>query len=500
MSALSQVPFLAGYNEQDQINRGRETQGLQTLSQMMGLQNQQRQMRLQDLEYQKKDQQQQILNDFASKLPPEQRAAFLVDPKGFIEGQRSENEIKDYNDRLPKPMASDVNGFEALPATQPGAPFEGEQAWVGNAKQEIMKISGSDLPLDIKRGVVNQIMQQQRSGGQAQANTGAMVSRNPLINADMKFRAGLQDKQDARQENRDFITNVVEAGKDRRFNEGEAGKDRRVLKATSFGDVSQAGQAYFDSMPPDKQALVKGLLDYSIDPKSFSQRGANREQAIAAAKLVDPSFNTMKYGIRYSVVQDFTKGKTADNIVAIDQAINHMGTLGQLAETLKNGDVQSVNNIVNAVSKQFGDPRITNLELASQAVGEELMRVFRQVGASEREAQAWEEKFKASKSPEQMIGAIQTGTKLLSGRINAVNNRWNNGMDVKTGYPNILSDEAKQTMEKYGVSVGNSSEPSQNSSRFNSPEKAKKISGDDEFNKLEKGDYYIGPDGVKRRK
>lgn len=66
MGALSNVPFLAGYNEQDQINRSREAQGLQTLSSMMGLQNQQRQMRLQDLELQKKDQQAKNLEAWAA--------------------------------------------------------------------------------------------------------------------------------------------------------------------------------------------------------------------------------------------------------------------------------------------------------------------------------------------------------------------------------------------------------------------------------------------------
>lgn len=231
----------------------------------------------------------------------------------------------------------------------------------------------------------------------------------------------------------------------------EAGKDRRATKITSWGDVSKAGQDYFDALPPDKQTSVNMLTSYELDPKSFSTRSGDRAAAMAAAKMVDPNFNPMKYGIRYSVVQDFTKGKTADNIVAIDQAVNHMGTLGELASKLQVGDMQGANYVVNAVSKQFGNPNITNVQLASQAVGEELMRVFRQVGASEREAREWEEKFKASKSPEQMSGAIQTASKLLYGRINALNNRWNNGMDVKTGYPNILSDEARGVLSKYGV-------------------------------------------------
>ena len=219
---------------------------------------------------------------------------------------------------------------------------------------------------------------------------------------------------------------------------------------TPYGDVTKSGQEFLESLSPAKQEVVKGLVNYTVDPKVVSTKGGEREATVAAAKRVDPNFDTMKYGIRYGVVQEFTKGKTADNIVALDQAINHMGTLGELAKALNNGDITPVNYITTLAKSLFGQNAPTDAALASQAVGEELMRVFRQVGASEREATDWEAKMKAGiKSPQQMVGAITTASELLNGRIKALNNKWNNGMGTTGGYPNILSEEARGVLAAY---------------------------------------------------
>ena len=270
-----------------------------------------------------------------------------------------------------------------------------------------------------------------------------------------KFAASLA-AQEARADKKDVTVNITqpfqEQQQQKRLNATAEETDKKLAAkvSTPYGDLTKTGEEYLASLPPDKQEIVKGLVNYTIDPKSLSTRTGGRESAIAAAKLVDPNFNNMKYGIRYGVVQEFTKGKTADNIVALDQAINHMGTLGELAKALNNGDITPVNYITTLAKSLFGQNAPTDAALASQAVGEELMRVFRQVGASEREAADWEAKMKAGiKSPQQMVGAITTASELLNGRIKALNNKWNNGMEVKTGYPNMLSDEARAVLAAY---------------------------------------------------
>jgi hypothetical protein len=118
----------------------------------------------------------------------------------------------------------------------------------------------------------------------------------------------------------------------------------------------------------------------------------------------DPTYNAT----RATTWKEFTTGSTARNVTSINTAIGHMGTMYDLAEAMNNKDPRLVNSVVNRVSTALGKPEVNNFETARQAVGEELMRTFRQVGASEQEAKAWGERFSSANSPAQMKGAIKT--------------------------------------------------------------------------------------------
>jgi hypothetical protein len=77
MGVLDKVPFLAGYNEQDQMNRAQENQGLMKLSQLMQMQNQQKTMQMQDMEQQKKLRQEQALGEWAASQKDPQVQAMV---------------------------------------------------------------------------------------------------------------------------------------------------------------------------------------------------------------------------------------------------------------------------------------------------------------------------------------------------------------------------------------------------------------------------------------
>jgi len=216
------------------------------------------------------------------------------------------------------------------------------------------------------------------------------------------------------------------------------------------------GADYLTTLPTGLQNTVKKFANYEAPLNTLSTRTGEREAMLERIAQYDPTFDVKKYPARQKVVNDFTSGVTANNITALDQALNHMGTLSQLADALKNNDVRVVNLVVNNVRNQLGDPRITNYQTAQTAVGTELMRVFRQVNASEQETKDWMSKFPLTGSPAQMQGSLGIGAKLLAGRVNALNNRWNNGMDVTTGYPKIMSPEAKAVLDKM---IGNTDAP-----------------------------------------
>lgn len=209
------------------------------------------------------------------------------------------------------------------------------------------------------------------------------------------------------------------------------------------------GMDYLSTLPGGMAEVVKSIAEGRVDPsKAASMRYGNRDAIMQRVLQYDPKYNQQ----RVAVYKDFTSGKTNTNITAMNTVIAHMGTVSELAEAQKNGNVQAVNAILNRMRTETGNPSINNTEIAVQAMSNELMRVFRQVNASQHEVEAWEKKFNAAKaSPEQLQGALKVGAELLKGRIDAVNDQWKRGMDSESDFPNILSPKSAAAMQKLGI-------------------------------------------------
>lgn len=212
------------------------------------------------------------------------------------------------------------------------------------------------------------------------------------------------------------------------------------------------GDDYLATLNPGMANVVKAIGTYQANPAQVaSLRSGNREAMFQRVLQAYPDFKGTEYPARQKLVNDFTSGPESQKIVQLNQAIAHSGTLLRLGEDMQNGDSRDLNALINNIANRTGNPAINNYDLASQAVAEELMRVFRQVSASEREAADFERKLKSNLAPGQIRGALQTGVELLNGRIQALNNKWNSGMSTTGGYPNILSPEAQQVITRLGA-------------------------------------------------
>mgnify|MGYP001400233657 CR=1 FL=1 len=210
------------------------------------------------------------------------------------------------------------------------------------------------------------------------------------------------------------------------------------------------GDDYLATLTPGLQNTVKAIVEGKVPLTSFSVRNNQRDAMIQRAAQYDPTFEAGKAPARMAVQKDFTSGVASRNVTAINTAIRHIGTLDELGQALDNKDVQVANKVINSIRNQLGDPRVNNFDTAKSAVGNELMRVFRQVNASDQETKDWESKFSSAQSPAQMRGAIKVGVELLDGRIKALDEQWMRGMDTNKGYPNLLTPTAKDILGRIG--------------------------------------------------
>jgi hypothetical protein len=291
-----------------------------------------------------------------------------------------------------------------------------------------------------------------------------------------------------------------------RFNAAEEGRNRRQeiglnaianrmaarsggnASATPIGDDTKTGAEYLASLPKDQAALVQGLAEGRVRIESFSTRGGHREKMLASVMQFDPTYNAT----RANSWREFTTGATAKNITSINTSLQHMDAMYDLAGAMKNKDTRLVNLALNHLATQTGRSDVTNFETARQAVSDELMRTFRQVGASETEVKDWQSRFNSSGSPEQLQGAIKTAGKLLQGRIGALNDQWKRGTQLTTDFPDIVSPQNQKVMEKIGAP-------------FKKPGAAAgaglaKVASDADYEALPSGTEFLDPAGARRRK
>jgi len=213
-------------------------------------------------------------------------------------------------------------------------------------------------------------------------------------------------------------------------------------------DFTKTGPDFLATLEPQDQTTVRAIVDGREKVENVSVRNGRREAITAAVAQYDAGYSQQDYGTKAGVRKDFTSGVAARNVTAINTAIGHLASLQDLFEAQKNKDQPKINAVLNTLATELkGDPRVNNVDLAATAVGDELMRVFRQVGASEIEARNWKEKFGSALSPEMQKGALATAADLLASRIDSLDDQWKRGMGTTTGYPNLLSPKSRAVVD-----------------------------------------------------
>jgi hypothetical protein len=226
-----------------------------------------------------------------------------------------------------------------------------------------------------------------------------------------------------------------------RHNRTMEGLDQAKLKASQAGAPSAAGagipdvpvgqknEDFLKTLPTPIAAQVKALVE---GRQSFPQGAALRsdywQNMLGNVAKYDPSFDAVNYNARSKTRADFTSGKAAQQVNAINTVIGHLSGLSDAAEALNNSDIPAFNSIANSISKATGSPKVTNFDTIKKAVSDEVTRVWRQSGGSEADIQAAQKNLDASGSPAQLRGAIATYAGLLESKLGSLNEQYRQGM------------------------------------------------------------------------
>lgn len=207
------------------------------------------------------------------------------------------------------------------------------------------------------------------------------------------------------------------------------------------------------------------LLSNGINPDgTLNESGKQMAQAIANGQLppltgaalirpggraimsevmgINPKYEAQQYGLGFATEKAFTSGKNGNTIRSFNTAIDHLGTLGELADALNNGDVQLVNRIGNYIATQTGNPAPNNFEAAKQIVGDEIVKAIVGAGGGVGDREKAQAAISGASSPEQLKGVIDTYKKLMGGQLHGLYQQYTSG-GGKKDFRSFLTEESK---------------------------------------------------------
>jgi hypothetical protein len=221
------------------------------------------------------------------------------------------------------------------------------------------------------------------------------------------------------------------------------------------------GDQFLNTLPPNVQPLIKSYAAGKMPISPMMVRTPAGSSLLQAINQYDPSFDTTNFNARHDTAQDFsTKGKSGQNIVAIETLMHHLDTAEKDYKELHNTAFPALNWAINPIEAQvFGNKRmqagLKNVKEDSNAIAGEMAKVFRSTGMSEADINSWKDNFTTNLSPTEQHAAIKKAVELVSGRMEPVVSSYNKVMGSQKNIGDFMTDpKAKATYQRlYGENI-----------------------------------------------
>jgi len=217
----------------------------------------------------------------------------------------------------------------------------------------------------------------------------------------------------------------------------------------------KTGQELLAVLPKNIADQLKMMVEgRMVPPTGMALRTPYWQAMMTLATQYEPQFDETVWKARNSTRTAFSSGTEAKNLTAINTAIGHLDSFDKAAQALGNGDYPLFNKLWNAVAPAVGGTetaaKIRTFEQAKEAVANELMRVFRGVGASSSDTAKWSETLNAADSPQALRAAVKSATDLLESRIGALGEQYRRGMSTSNDVDvlNMVYPKARATLER----------------------------------------------------
>lgn len=207
--------------------------------------------------------------------------------------------------------------------------------------------------------------------------------------------------------------------------------------------VGGVGTPETGGVSPGVENVAQLIAEYKQAPlSSFAMGRPLGAQIMSRVKEINPSYDAKNYTVGLGTERAFTSGKQGNTIRSFNVALNHLDTLGQLADALNNNNLQLVNKVANTVAAQTGSAAPTNFNAAKKIVGDEIVKAIIGSGGGVTDRQEAAATISAANSPKQLKEAIDVYKQLMSGQLQGLHQQYKAGGGTKD-FNSFLSEEAQ---------------------------------------------------------
>ncbi len=222
------------------------------------------------------------------------------------------------------------------------------------------------------------------------------------------------------------------------------------------GDPTLTGDAYLASVPAAERAKIKAIAEGRVAaPRPGTRFG---EAVLTKVAQYDPTFDAANSQSRLKTRTDFTSGKSAQAVNALNTAMGHLLHLDTQAKGLGNFSTLPgiINPLYNAGRRVAGDTKLPAFQQTKQAASSEMRKVFAgSAGGNLTELKEWQESLDSSQSYEQLHAAIKNGVELMGSRLNALQDQYQTGMGRSDQPMQLIKPGvANATRKRFGIDLG----------------------------------------------
>jgi hypothetical protein len=230
----------------------------------------------------------------------------------------------------------------------------------------------------------------------------------------------------------------------------------KMLKVPTANEGKPITQEDFNKLSPSDQnkAQMYAELRLPISPYGIS-RDKEFNRLLPYSTFINPNLNAQDYKIQQNVKTQYASNKQTDaggQIRSFNQAITHLGTLDQLADSMQNSWSPGYNSVRQWLQTQAGQPYKKAYDEASLIVATEMARAYKGGVPDVDDRRKQQEALDSANSPQQFKAVIrQVIPEMVGGALENLDSGWEKTMGKPMNDKNLIFPPARTSLIRMGV-------------------------------------------------